>query len=83
MKCTLLYALFIVLFIGILPVKAQRNNIWCFGDSSGINFNNGGVPSPISIAFRTRGTCVSISDLLGNLLFMQIHVRDNREIKPD
>jgi hypothetical protein len=52
-----------------LPLCAQRNNIWCFGDSAGINFNNGSLPYPISSAFRTRGTCTSIADSNGDLLF--------------
>ena len=45
-----------------------RNNIWCFGDSAGIDFNQS-PPVPIVTSVRSRGSCVSIADSLGNLLF--------------
>ena len=45
-----------------------RNNIWCFGDSCLINFNNTPPSTDFSI-IRTRGTACSISDSTGNLLF--------------
>ncbi|MBL7916127.1 MAG: T9SS type A sorting domain-containing protein [Bacteroidia bacterium] len=47
----------------------KRNNIWCFGDSSGIDFNLPGGPVPISSVLNTRGSCVSIADTSGQLLF--------------
>ena len=51
-------------------VKAQyRNSIWCFGDSAGIDFRNVSMPVPISTSLDSRGSCVSVSDSLGNLLF--------------
>ena len=64
--------LFILLLLVITFsfVKAQyRNSIWCFGDSAGIDFRNLSMPVPISTSLDTRGSCVSISDSLGNLLF--------------
>ena len=45
-----------------------RNNVWCFGDSAGINFNQS-PPVPIVTSVRSRGSCVSIADSLGSLLF--------------
>jgi hypothetical protein len=48
---------------------AQRNNIWCFGDSAGIDFNNFNNPVPITTGMDSRGSCSSISDTSGNLLF--------------
>lgn len=45
-----------------------RNNIWCFGDSAGIDFNQS-PPVPFVSSVRSRGSCVSIADSLGNLLF--------------
>ncbi len=69
MKYIRFYSLVFSFLICALPIFAQRNNVWCFGDSSGINFNNGGAPFPITTAFQTRGTCTSISDNAGNLLF--------------
>ena len=44
------------------------NNIWCFGDSAGINFNSN--PSyPITSGLRTKNGSASIADSAGNLLF--------------
>lgn len=46
--------------------QAQYSNaIWCFGDSAGINFNNG---TTFNCNVKSRGSCVSISDSLGSLL---------------
>ena len=50
--------------------KAQnRNSIWCFGDSAGINFININNPVPFTSSVEGRGSCVSIADNNGNLLF--------------
>src|SRR5215831_5534683 len=68
MKRTFLIFLFTIL----LPFYSQsqlQNAIWCFGDSAGIDFRNINNPIPISTSLDTRGSCVSISDSLGNLLF--------------
>ena len=45
-----------------------RNNIWCFGDSAGIDFNQS-PPAPIVSSVRSRGSCISIADSIGRLLF--------------
>lgn len=47
----------------------NRNNIWCFGDSSGINF--GTVPNPVTFSSSvvSRGSCVSIADTNGDVQF--------------
>ncbi len=59
----------ILFFISQVNCFAQgRNNIWCFGDSAGIDFNQS-PPVPIVSSVRSRGSCVSISDSIGNLLF--------------
>lgn len=59
-----------MLFISINQCYSQkRNNIWCFGDSAGIDFNNITTPVPIQTSFDTRGSCVSIADSTGALLF--------------
>ena len=59
---------FILLFLLPAMLMAQRNNVWCFGDSALIDFNSG-VPIPGISSLDTRGTCVSIADTNGNLLF--------------
>jgi hypothetical protein len=47
---------------------AQQNNIWCFGDSAGVNFNTM-PPSTFISSVKGRGSCTSIADSSGNLLF--------------
>src|SRR5205814_544967 len=47
----------------------NQNSIWCFGDSAGIDFTNWNNPTPIATGFDTRGSCVSICDPSGMLLF--------------
>lgn len=47
----------------------NRNSVWCFGDSALIDFND---TSNVIVGFSgldTRGSCVSISNLMGQLLF--------------
>ncbi len=61
-------SLVIILFFGTFTAKSQnRNMVWTFGDSAGINFTNGAVP--IYSGIDGRGSCVSISDTSGDLLF--------------
>ncbi|MBL0339588.1 MAG: hypothetical protein IPP71_00960 [Bacteroidetes bacterium] len=50
-------------------LQAQRGNIWCFGDSAALDFNNlsGSVATNSSVV--SRGSCVSIADTSGDLLF--------------
>ena len=43
------------------------NSIWIFGDSAGIDFRIPNNPVPITSGMDGRGSCVSISDSLGNL----------------
>ena len=58
------------LLIAALNCKSQnRNSNWCFGDSAGINFSNLSNPVPIASSVNARGSCVSVSDSIGNLLF--------------
>ncbi len=58
-----------IYFLFTISVSGQgRGNIWCFGDSCQINFNNNPPTTDYSI-IRSRGTACSISDSSGNLLF--------------
>ena len=52
----------------ISSAVAQRNNVWCFGDSALIDFTSGVPVSGVS-SLDTRGSCISISDTNGDLLF--------------
>lgn len=60
-------ALFLVLF-SVMPVRAQYEQVWVFGDSAGIDFNTG---SPIAVKTAIKGgeRTASICDAVGNLLF--------------
>ncbi len=57
-----------LLLLACIPLKAQRGNVWCFGDSAALDFN-GGVPVPGASSVVSRGSCVSIADSNGGLLF--------------
>lgn len=54
---------------GFIASAQYSNNIWCFGDSAGINFSDTSNLSIITSAIRSRGTCVSIADSFDSLLF--------------
>jgi hypothetical protein len=62
--------IYIFLFSFSISVNGQnRNSFWCFGDSAGINFSDIDNPIPISSSMRSMGSCASIADKNGNLLF--------------
>ena len=50
-------------------IAQKRNYIWTFGDSSGINFSNLSNPVAFPSGMDSRGSCTSISDSNGILLF--------------
>ncbi|MBK7388266.1 MAG: hypothetical protein IPI23_04080 [Bacteroidetes bacterium] len=50
-------------------IAQKRNAVWCFGDSAGIDFSNLGSPQVFSTSLDTRGSCASIADTSGQLLF--------------
>ncbi|MBL7916547.1 MAG: T9SS type A sorting domain-containing protein [Bacteroidia bacterium] len=62
--------LFLILALSIVvcDVQAQRGNVWCFGHEAAINFNSG-FPVADSSSVISRGSCASICDTLGELLF--------------
>jgi hypothetical protein len=64
----ILFFIFTLLEINILYAQNQ-NSIWCFGDSAGIDFRNISSPLLFSTGMDVRGSCTSISDKNGNLLF--------------
>ena len=63
--------LFIVVFMfcSSYSIAQNRNNIWCFGDSSGIDFGSAPNPTTFRTSVVSRGSCASIADTNGNLLF--------------
>jgi len=59
-----------ILFYFPYSIQAQYSNLnWIFGDSCGIKFNTTGIDSFYTANIKARGTCATISDSLGNLLF--------------
>lgn len=67
-------------FVSILTLfflesnSQDRNSVWIFGDSAGIDFSNTSNPVPITSGMRGRGSCASISDSLGNLILYSFTV---------
>jgi Secretion system C-terminal sorting domain len=61
-----------IIFISFLNTKCfpqKEGNIWCFGDSVLIDWNDPQNPSFGRSAFKDRGSASSIADSSGNLLF--------------
>jgi hypothetical protein len=68
----LINKIFICIAILSLPYYAigqKQGNIWCFGDSSGIDFNTLINPIPSNSSMVSRGSCLSHCDKNGNLLY--------------
>jgi hypothetical protein len=70
MKILNVFILCWLILISGTQLRAQKSGyIWAFGDSAGIDFNNLSTPQPITTSMDSRGSCVSIADTSGNLLF--------------
>ncbi|HMT28254.1 MAG TPA: T9SS type A sorting domain-containing protein [Bacteroidia bacterium] len=65
-KC--LYVTLIIL-LSCNFLQAQRGNVWCFGDSAALDFNNLSNPLATNSSVVSRGSCVSIADTSGDVLF--------------
>lgn len=61
--------LLISLLNSLAAYSQNRNNIWCFGDSSAIDFGTAANPTTFRSSVVSRGSCVSIADTNGHLLF--------------
>jgi len=62
--------LLFLLVVCSLQAGAQfTDRYWTFGDSAAIDFRNLSNPVPGESVLRSRGTCASICDSAGNLLF--------------
>lgn len=53
----------------LFSFSQNMNSNWVFGDSAGINFSNLSNPVTFGSGMDGRGSCVSMSDSAGNLLF--------------
>jgi hypothetical protein len=65
------HKLITVLFIIIATIANSQftDRYWTFGDSAAIDFSNLSNPAPAVSMLRSRGTCASICDSTGALLF--------------
>ena len=59
----------ILMLIQSVALAQYTNSSWVFGDSCGFKFNSQGIDSTFITSVNARGTCASISDTAGNLLF--------------
>ena len=58
----------LLLIFGSLNAQ-NTDRYWAFGDSAAIDFKNLSNPVSSSSTLRARGSCVSICDSVGDLLF--------------
>ena len=58
----------VMLFYSLLTIAQSTNKIWCFGDSAGLDFNFQ-PPIPIHSSVVSRGSCASICNGSGMLIF--------------
>ena len=61
---------FVFAFFWLAASQAQnRNSVWCFGDSAGIDFSDVQNPVTFKSGIRCKSECASIADANGDLLF--------------
>ena len=66
----------IILLLPLFCVSQKRGAVWCFGDSALVNFSDtSNITNGISSA-KSRGSCASVSDSAGNLLFYSTYNTD-------
>lgn len=63
------FIIFLLFQVALNCPAQNKNNVWIFGDSAGIDFNNINNPVPVFSGMDGRGSCASISDSAGSLLF--------------
>ncbi len=63
------YIIYILIFWSLNLIGQNTDRFWAFGDSSAINFGNLTNPISSTSVLRSRGSCASICDSSGNLLF--------------
>jgi hypothetical protein len=61
--------LILLLLVPIVTIAQKQTFNWCFGDSAGIDFNNVSAPQIFGSGMNARGSCASVSDSSGSLLF--------------
>jgi hypothetical protein len=69
MRYAIFPSLVLMLILSVVKSLGQRGNIWHFGHEAGIDFNSQVSPTPTTSHLITRGSCATISDKTGQLLF--------------
>lgn len=78
------FRLLIILYFIQYSVSAQfTDRYWTFGEHAAINFSNLSNPVPDTSRLNARGTCASICDSLGNLLFYAASPDDSMVVLPN
>ena len=67
-KGYIILTIFILNSFSLSFSQSFKGNIWCFGDSSGIDWINPSSPTFFKSASKGRGGTVSICDSTGNLI---------------
>ncbi|HMT27767.1 MAG TPA: T9SS type A sorting domain-containing protein [Bacteroidia bacterium] len=62
------FTITILMLASSISVAQFKNNVWCFGDSAGLKFDQGTIQLFNSSTVTTGGSC-TISDSAGDLLF--------------
>jgi hypothetical protein len=63
------FLILILIFIATTASAQYTDRYWVFGDSAGIDFKIPSNPQPANSILRVRGTCASICDSAGDLVF--------------
>ncbi len=63
------FIIYLFLLFAMQAAGQNRNSVWCFGDSALIDFGDTSNLIIGSCGLDTRGSCASISDQTGQLLF--------------
>ncbi|MBL0072490.1 MAG: T9SS type A sorting domain-containing protein [Bacteroidetes bacterium] len=64
----ILFTLFSIIYK--TPAFSQsQNSSWALGDSAGVDFSNISNPQIFKTSVVSRGSCVSVADTIGNLVF--------------
>jgi hypothetical protein len=72
----------VLILLPLLCFPQKQGNQWCFGDSAGIDWTDPENPQTFKSASRYRGSCASIADSSGNLLFYCANIEGDGLICP-
>jgi Secretion system C-terminal sorting domain len=67
----------VLILTPLLCFSQKQGNIWCFGDSAGVDWNDLENPTFFQSSSSYRGSCASIADTNGTLLFYCANVKSD------